>query len=191
MVARRDRGVRAVAADALRGDDENTLFQPSEVELAETTKRWSICASAQAAAARVRFAFGDAAARPSPLRYRRQILALKQYFAGRGCTVLLLDDRTGTQADVQLQSLAHGVMTLEQLVPALRRASPRMRVAKLRGVDFRGGYHDYVIETGGIMVFPRLVAAEHTHEFERGVPRAGWRSSTRCWAAASITARAR
>ena len=109
----------------------------------------------------------------SPLRYRREVLALKQYFAGRNCTVLLLDDLTGTRADGHLQSIAHGVVTLEKLVPLYGAQRRRLRIAKLRGVDFRGGYHDYVIERGGVVVFPRLVAAEHHHDFERGVASSG------------------
>src|SRR4029079_5007758 len=95
------------------------------------------------------------------LRYRREVLALKQFFAGRNCTVLLLDDRTGEETDGHLQSIAHGVVSLEQLVPLYGAHRRRLRIAKLRGVDFRGGYHDFVIREGGIEVFPRLIAAEH------------------------------
>jgi circadian clock protein KaiC len=101
----------------------------------------------------------------SPLRYRRQILALKQYFAGRQCTVLMLDDRTGADGDLQVQSLAHGVIDLEQLPALYGSDRRRLRVAKLRGVRFRSGYHDYTIVHGGLSVFPRLVAAEHHTTF--------------------------
>src|SRR5919202_196125 len=97
----------------------------------------------------------------NPLRYRRQILALKQFFTGRQCTVLLLDDRTSEVTDLQLQSLAHGVVTLEHLAPEYGAERRRLRVVKMRGVQFRGGYHDFIIERGGLAVFPRLVAAEH------------------------------
>jgi circadian clock protein KaiC len=97
----------------------------------------------------------------SALRYRRQILALKQFFATRDCTVVLLDDMTATDHDLQMQSIAHGVILLEQLNPDYGGERRRLRVVKYRGVKFRGGYHDYVIQMGGIQVFPRLVAAEH------------------------------
>jgi circadian clock protein KaiC len=97
----------------------------------------------------------------SALRYRRQILGLKQYFNKRGCTVLLLDDLTGSAQDAQIQSIAHGVILLEQMNPEYGADRRRLRVRKYRGVAFRGGYHDYVIRSGGIEVYPRLVAAEH------------------------------
>ena len=83
----------------------------------------------------------------SALRYRRQILALKQFFATRECTVLLLDDLTATDHDLQMQSIAHGVVLLEQLNPEYGAERRRLRVVKYRGVQFRGGYHDYVIRT--------------------------------------------
>jgi circadian clock protein KaiC len=97
-----------------------------------------------------------------PLRYRRQILALKQHFADKRCTVLLLDDRSQA-SDRQVTSLAHGVLNLEQLAPTYGAERRRLRISKLRGVRYRGGYHDFVIATGGLRVFPRLVAAEHRH----------------------------
>jgi circadian clock protein KaiC len=97
----------------------------------------------------------------SALRYRRQSLALKQFFSTRDCTVVLLDDMTASSHDLQMQSIAHGVILLEQLNPAYGTDRRRLRVVKYRGVKFRGGYHDYVIHRGGIQAFPRLVAAEH------------------------------
>jgi circadian clock protein KaiC len=109
----------------------------------------------------------------SPLRYRREVLALKQYFAGRSCTVLLLDDKTDAASDGHLQSIAHGVLSLEQHVPHYGSHRRRMCVTKLRGVDFRGGYHDFVIKRGGIEVFPRLIAAEHTQPAEEGAASSG------------------
>jgi circadian clock protein KaiC len=96
----------------------------------------------------------------NPLRYRRQILALKQFFAGRRCTVLLLDDMTSTNHDLQVQSIAHGVIRLEQLYPEYGAERRRLIVLKYRGVRFRGGYHDYVIRRGGLEVFPRLIASD-------------------------------
>ncbi len=101
------------------------------------------------------------------LRYRRQILALKHYFARHGATVLMLDDRTGEANDKTAHSLVHGVIQLEELAPDYGAERRRMRVLKYRGQPFRGGHHDFVIRTGGVTVFPRLVAAEHRTPFER------------------------
>jgi circadian clock protein KaiC len=95
------------------------------------------------------------------LRYRRQILALKQYFSQRSCTVLMLDDRSAEFSDQQLHSICHGVITLEQVAQDYGSERRRLRVVKMRGVKYRGGYHDFTIETGGVHVFPRLIAAEH------------------------------
>ncbi|HYE86001.1 MAG TPA: ATPase domain-containing protein, partial [Vicinamibacterales bacterium] len=94
------------------------------------------------------------------LRYRRQILALKQYFAGHGCTVMLLDDLTSTDRDLHVQSIAHGVITLQLQSSDYGADRRRLRVVKYRGSSYRGGQHDYLIVKGGLDVFPRLVAAE-------------------------------
>jgi circadian clock protein KaiC len=102
----------------------------------------------------------------SPLRYRRQILALKQFFAKRACTVLMLDDRTSETGDLQLHSIAHGVVSLEQAAREFGTERRRLRIVKMRGIKFSGGYHDFALETGGIQVFPRLVAAEHHASFD-------------------------
>lgn len=148
--------------ESLRPDDQYTMFHPSEIELSETTK--TILADVERIKpARVVF---DSLSElrllaGNPLRYRRQILALKQFFAGRRCTVLLLDDMTSTQHDLQVQSIAHGALRLEQLYPEYGAERRRLIVLKLRGVKFRGGYHDYVIQRGGLEVYPRLVASEH------------------------------
>src|SRR3954451_10117333 len=108
-----------------------------------------------------------------PLRYRRQILGLKQFFVGRNCTVLLLDDRTSQDGDLQLQSLAHGVIMLQQLAPEYGAERRRLRIVKMRGVKFQGGYHDFVIATGGLQVFPRLVAADSRQEQSHGAASTG------------------
>ncbi len=148
--------------DTLSGDDQYTMFHPSEVELATTTKL--ILQDVDAlkpsrvvfdSLSELRLVAGN------PLRYRRQILALKQFFAGRGCTVLLLDDMTATDHDLHVQSIAHGVIQLQHLSPEYGGERRRLRVVKYRGSEFRGGYHDYLIRKGGLEVFPRLVAAEH------------------------------
>lgn len=99
-----------------------------------------------------------------PYRFRQQVLALKQFFAKQKCTAMLLDDRTADSSDAHLQSMAHGVIELEQMSPEYGIERRRLRVVKLRGVSYRGGYHDYVIRTGGLEIFPRLVAMEHRHE---------------------------
>jgi circadian clock protein KaiC len=147
---------------------QNTMYHPSEIELAETTKR--ILRDVEElkpgcvvfdSLSELRLLAGSA------LRYRRQILALKQFFSTRACTVILLDDMTGNDRDLQVQSLAHGVIVLEQLNPEYGSERRRLRVAKYRGMQFRGGYHDYIIEKGGLKVFPRLVAAEHRQSAPR------------------------
>jgi circadian clock protein KaiC len=148
--------------EALQPDEQNTIFHPSEIELASTTKlilddveHLKPTRVVFDSLSELRLLAGNA------LRYRRQILALKQFFATRDCTVLLLDDMTSTDHDLQVQSIAHGVVLLEQLNPEYGAERRRLRVVKYRGVKFRGGYHDYVIHRGGLHVFPRLVAAEH------------------------------
>ncbi|MFS0735560.1 ATPase domain-containing protein [Sphingomonas sp. 1P06PA] len=105
-----------------------------------------------------------------PLRYRRQVLGLKQFFVGRSCTVLLVDDLTGHAdgRDTHLHSLCHGVITLERLTLDFGPARRRMQVQKLRGVDFIAGYHDLAIRKGGLEIYPRLVAADHHVEFDGG-----------------------
>ena len=146
---------------AFKPDDQYTFFHPSEVELGETTK--AVLAEVERVNP-TRVVFDSLSemrllAR-EPLRYRRQILGLKQFFVGRRCTVLLLDDRTSHAGDLQLQSLAHGVVALEQLAPEYGAERRRLRVKKVRGVKFRGGFHDFRIVTGGIEVYPRVLQEE-------------------------------
>jgi circadian clock protein KaiC len=107
------------------------------------------------------------------LRYRRQILALKQFFIGRQCTVLLLDDRTNEDRDTQLQSIAHGVLAMEQMAPEYGAERRRVRILKFRGTPYRGGYHDFAIIRGGLIVYPRLIAAEHNGQFPPGQIKSG------------------
>ena len=106
----------------------------------------------------------------SPLRYRRQILALKHYFTAKKITTLFIDDMTEEMDDANLHSLVHGVIRLEQLTIAYGAERRRLRVFKMRGRAFSGGYHDYVIRRGGLRIFPRLIAAEHDTEFEEREP---------------------
>jgi circadian clock protein KaiC len=105
----------------------------------------------------------------SSLRYRRQILALKHYFARQNATVLMLDDLTTDANDKTVHSIAHGVVRLEELAPEYGAERRRLRVIKYRGRRFRGGFHDFAIETGGVRVFPRLVSAEHKRPVDRTV----------------------
>lgn len=147
---------------ALASDDQYTMFHPSEVELAATTK---LILSDVDKLKPTRVVFDSLSelrlVAGNPLRYRRQILALKQYFAGRNCTVMLLDDMTSTDHDLHVQSIAHGVIMLQHLSPEYGAERRRVRVVKYRGMQYRGGYHDYCIKKGGLYVFPRLIAAEH------------------------------
>ena len=152
----------------LDADEQNTMFHPAEIELASTTslfladvQRLKPTCVVLDSLSELRLLAGGA------LRYRRQILALKQFFAARQCTVMLLDDLTATDRDLQVQSIAHGAILLEQLNPEYGSERRRVRVVKYRGVQFRGGYHDYVIRRGGLEVFPRLIAAEHRQETTR------------------------
>jgi circadian clock protein KaiC len=159
--------VELIASDAsLTPDMQYTMFHPSEVELAETTKN-VLAEVERIKPSRVVF---DSLSEmrllaQNPLRYRRQILALKQFFAGRQGTVLLLDDRTSDANDLQLHSIAHGVILLEQLAPEYGAERRRLSVLKMRGRQYRGGFHDFRISRGGLIVYPRLIAAEHHTAF--------------------------
>jgi circadian clock protein KaiC len=151
----------------LKPEDEYTAFHPSEVELGSTVQalldevekvkphRVVIDSLSE-----MRLLARD------PLRYRRQILALKHFFLSRGCTFLLLDDPTTKVGEHQFQTLAHGAILLERSSPEYGRERRRLQVVKMRGVDFDGGYHDFCIRHGGLVVYPRLVAAAHAREFK-------------------------
>ena len=151
------------AIDAqLAASAQNTLFHSSEVELTQTTQLF-LDAIARVQPSRVVF---DSLSEfrllaQSPLRYRRQILSLKQYFTGLNCTTLLLDDGSGEGVDPQVESLAHGVIELEQVAPEYGSDRRRLRVVKIRGSKYRGGYHEFTIETGGLAVFPGLFPGGH------------------------------
>src|SRR3954462_3937744 len=152
----------------LDSDQQQSLLYSSDLELGETTKQ-IFEAVERARPDRVVL---DSLSEirllaQSSLRYRRQILAIKHYFARFSTTVVLLDDLTAELADKTVHSVAHGVLRLEELAPAYGAERRRARVIKYRGVKFRGGYHDVTITTGGLNVFPRLVASEHRGNFER------------------------
>jgi circadian clock protein KaiC len=161
--------VELVASEeTLTPDTQYMMYHPSETELSETTKK--VLDEVERVKPR-RVVFDSLSEMrllaQNPLRYRRQILALKQFFSGRKCTVLLLDDRTSEDSDLQVRSIAHGVLTLEQLSPEYGAERRRLRVVKLRGKAYKGGYHDFTIVKGGLDVFPRLVAADHRQGFRR------------------------
>ena len=148
-------------------DSEQTILHPSELELGEIIREVMRRVEEMQP---VRVVFDSLSElrllSQSPLRYRRQILALKQFFSTRKCTVLLLDDRTTGPSDLQLHSIAHGVISLEQTPRPFGAERRWLRVAKLRGVKFSGGHHDFILDTGGLVVFPRLVAARHHATFD-------------------------
>jgi circadian clock protein KaiC len=164
------RVVEVIASDAaLSPDEQYTVFQPDEVELSETTRSILEAVQSQRPTRVVFDSLSELRLLASgPLRYRRQMLGLKQYFAGQRCTVLVLDDRTESAEDPQLQSIAHGIIGLEQLQPVYGSERRRLRVIKYRGMQFIGGYHDFKIMKGGLRVFPRLIAAR-----TRRMPRTG------------------
>jgi circadian clock protein KaiC len=150
------------------GDSQLTMFHPSEIDLTETTRK------VLAAIERVnpqRLVFDSLSElrllAQSSLRYRRQILAFKQFLVGRDCTVLMLDDRTSEATDMQLQSIAHGVISLDYKAPAYGRARRELQVLKFRGSDFNSGFHDFVVRKGGLTVFPRLFAGEPVDHIAR------------------------
>jgi circadian clock protein KaiC len=160
--------------DGFDPDHRYTMYHPSEVELAQTTKAMLAEATKLRPTRLVvdslsefRLLAGDS------LRYRRQILALKQLFASQHSTVLFIDDRTSDQKDMHLHSLAHGVVSLERESPDYGTVRRRLHVSKLRGRSYREGYHDFIVRHGGIEVYPRLVAAEHRASPLHGVLSSG------------------
>lgn len=153
---------------------ELTVFHPAEMELSETTQ---MVFDRVAALNPARIVFDSLSEMrllaQNPLRYRRQILALKHFFTGRACTVLMLDDMSAQGDDLQLHSIAHGVVFLEQIAVDYGGERRRLRVVKMRGMSFRAGYHDFTIRTGGLEIYPRLVAAEHHRAFDGTVVSSG------------------
>jgi circadian clock protein KaiC len=166
--------LNTTTADKLRPDTQYTLFHPSEIELAEMM-RLVVDQVERADPARVvldSLAEMRLLARDS-LRFRRQMLALKQFFFGRRSTVLLLDDESASQDGTRLQTIVNGVIVLEQLAPQYGAERRRLRVVKLRGLRYHGGYHDFMIRTGGLEVFPRIVAADTRGAFRPTVVPSG------------------
>ena len=158
-----------VSEEGLSPDAEQSILYPSEVELGETTRAVMDTVRRQKpdrvvfdSLSEMRLLAQD------PLRYRRQILALKHFFATQGATVLMLDDMSGSkgEGDLQLHSIAHGVVALDQSMADYGPVRRHLRVVKMRGVRYRGGEHDLSLDTGGLSVFPRLIAAEHRSDVE-------------------------
>ncbi len=159
----------AAIESQVKRDADTTFFSPSEVELNRTTR---ILLDQIEAVNPARVVFDSLSEvrlmSETALRYRRQILHLKQFFAGRNCTVILLDDNSASgEVDDQVESLAHGVVVLTKTSPDYGVSRRQIVIKKIRGVRFREGNHDLLMVTGGLVVFPRLIAAEHHREFPR------------------------
>lgn len=158
----------------LDDEQQQSLLYSSDLELGETTRRIFEAFEKVRPTRVVLDSLSEIRLlAQSSLRYRRQILALKHYFARSGATVLMLDDLSSEANDRTMHSVAHGVLRLEELSPEYGPERRRLRVIKYRGQRYRGGYHDFIIHTGGVRVFPRLVSAEHRTPFERAVLETG------------------
>ncbi|OWQ47898.1 circadian clock protein KaiC [Roseateles noduli] len=156
-----------VSAEQLGPEAEQSIIHPAELELNQTVQG----VMARIEANRPKRVVFDSLSEmrllaQDPLRYRRQVLALKHFFAHHDCTVLMLDDLSASTGDMQLRSIAHGVVWLQQIVGEYGADKRFLRVAKMRGIGFRSGEHDFTLKTGGLEVFPRLIAAEHHKAFQ-------------------------
>jgi circadian clock protein KaiC len=167
---------------SLRQEDQYSAFHPSEVELQDTMDRLLAEFEREQphrvvldSLSEIRLLSRDT------LRYRRQVLALKQYFSSRDSTILLLDDRSGDGRSIDLQSLAHGVISMERLSRDIGNIRRRLQVVKLRGSRFVEGFHDYAIRTGGLAVFPRLAPVEDKTEIPKGVVSSGIAALDALW----------
>jgi circadian clock protein KaiC len=149
----------------LNGEDQYSVFHPSEVELATTVKK--LIAEIERvnperlvidSLTEFRLLAQDA------IRYRRQLLALKAYLADRNTTVLLLDDRTSDRTEMQVHSIVHGIFRLENLPRSYGVNRRRIEILKVRGMAYRQGFHDYTVGLEGVTIYPRLVAGEHMDE---------------------------
>jgi circadian clock protein KaiC len=162
--------------EQLRPETQNTIFHPSEVELNSTTEAvLNHIRKLNPTRVVIDSVSEMRTLAETSIRYRRQMLSLKSFFADKNITVLILDDLTSSKEDLHVQSIVHGVISLEKHQPEFGSERRRLNIAKLRGVNFIGGKHDYVIRPGGVIVYPRLIAAHHVDEFERetcssGVP---------------------
>jgi circadian clock protein KaiC len=159
---------------SLAGKAKNTMFQSAEVELNQLSKLLLDEVERIKPARVVLDSLSEMRLlAQNPLRYRRQILTFKQRFAESGATVLLLDDRSAVGVDVQVHSIVHGLISLSMAPVKYGIFRRTLSVTKLRGVEFREGNHDYVIRTGGLTVFARLVAADHHRDFKKALQSSG------------------
>jgi circadian clock protein KaiC len=159
---------------SLTPEQQYTVFHPSEVELATTIQKLTHLIESEKPSRLVIDSLSELRLLAADkMRYRRQLLALKHFFVGRDTTVLLLDDRTGEGSDMQLQSIAHGVLRLEKVQRSYGVTRRQIEIVKLRGSAYREGFHDYTIKKGGLHVYPRLVANEHTTTFAAERVRSG------------------
>jgi len=149
-------------------EQQQSLLYSSDLELGETTRRiFQIFEQVNPERVVLDSLSEILLLAQSPLRFRRQTLALKHYFSRHGTTVLMLDDLTADTNDKTMHSIAHGVIHLDEMAPDYGAQRRRTRIAKYRGQSYRGGYHDFVIQSGGARVFPRLISAEHRTDFDR------------------------
>jgi circadian clock protein KaiC len=156
--------------EVLQPETQYTVFHPSEVETGQTMRAIYDAAERLKPQRLVLDSLSEMRLiTQDPLRLRRQVLALKQFFLGRGCSVLLLDDMRSADHDLQFASIAHGVILLEQLAQEYGAERRRLRITKMRARRYRGGYHDFIIRTGGFDVYPRLAAADYPLQ-ESGQP---------------------
>lgn len=156
-----------IGEEGLGADASQSILHPSEVELGETVEE----VKRQVTELRPRRVVFDSLSElrllaQDPLKYRRQVLALKQFFSNQGCTVWLLDDKSSQPGDLQLHSITHGVIELDHVTQEYGTDPRRLRIVKMRGIAFVGGYHDFRLDTGGITVYPRLVASSHFRQFD-------------------------
>ena len=159
---------------SLDSDSEQSILHPSEIELGETTRS---VMDRITTTRPTRVVFDSLSEMrllaQNPLRYRRQIMALKHFFANLNCTVLMLDDQTSESGDLQLHSICHGVIMLEQAIQNFGGQRRRLQIVKMRGIKYRGGYHDFNLDTGGVQVFQRLVAANYKRSYDPGLVTTG------------------
>ena len=160
--------------EVLSPETKYTVFHPSDVEMNQTVQRiYDVVERLRPARIVLDSLSEMRILSQDPLRLRRQVLALKHFFTGRGCTVVLLDDVRSQDSELHFASIVHGVVLLEQLALEYGAERRRLRVTKLRGQRYRGGFHDFSIQTGGLVVYPRLIAAEHAAVEVDGVVSSG------------------
>jgi circadian clock protein KaiC len=160
--------------DELNNNEPLTMLPVSEVELGETTRKMLDAIERSAPHRVVLDSLSEfRLLAQNSFRYRRQIFAIKHFLDGRGCTAILISDRSNEGADLQLHSLAHGVVSLESELPAYGQMRRELRISKFRGSDFISGLHDFAIRPGGLTVHPRLMASQHTAQFQRDLIHSG------------------